>query len=65
MGAETRIVNALKQGWSLGPLKKASSETSRHSLWAMEPDEEGWVVHKVHGGEKDWVNKLLDEAGVL
>ena len=63
-GAALRVLAALLRGWAFQYFKKAAAKTSRHSVYAQEPDEEGWVCHKAPGDDPDWVNALLDEAGV-
>jgi len=59
-----RLVNAMCQGWSFGPIKRADSPTSRHCLWAKEPNSDEWQAHKIPGNVGRWLDALLDEAGV-
>ena len=68
--AGKRILQAMKDGWLFGMFEKADDETSRHSFWASDskdrpPDNELYYrCHKVDGAEEDWINALLDEAGI-
>ena len=71
--AGKRIINALQNGWVFGSLHKTPQKTSRHSLVASDPNDpecrspDGGIRyrgHKVDGREEDWLNSLLDEAGV-
>ena len=62
---KARIVSAIASGWGFQGARMSYAETSRHALWVHNPDEEGWVCHKVSGSEKKWFKALLDEAEVL
>jgi len=61
-----RIIKALRDGWSFGPIKKSPRKTSRHSMWVGRPSEgDNWHCVKVDGSIKnDWIKALLDSEGV-
>jgi len=61
-----RIVKALNSGWGFSDLFFNDNSVQRHSLWARRPGQEGWQCHKVNAdiGKDDYVDALLDEAGV-
>ena len=58
-----RTWRAIQLDWNFSFFKKATSKTSRHSVWVRPPGR-NWHVEKVSGEERDWVNALLDEASV-
>ena len=59
-----RIWRAIQNDWSFRFPKKSPVPHSRHSIWVSKPDSDLWYAEKVDGTEEDWINALLDEAGV-
>ena len=66
MTTESRIINALKLGWGFSNLHFNPIMSQRHSLWVRRPGNDGWECNKVVASmsEEDYVEHLLDEAGV-
>jgi len=59
-----RIWRAIQNDWSFRYPKKAPYPETRHSIWVSKPDSDLWYAEKVDGNIDDWVNALLDAAGV-
>ena len=63
---ELRIYRALKEGWSFGDIKyppnfiPGRKNTSRMSIWAKDPKDEGWRCHKSDISISD----ALDQMGL-
>jgi hypothetical protein len=59
-----RIGRAVLDGWGIDGFRRAARKTMRHCVWIREPRKCLWQAVKVDGSVRDWINALLDEAGI-
>lgn len=60
---EERILDAILSGYAIGPVRPPDG-TRRAAISVWKPGEFGFQAHKVEAAGDEWLEQLLDEAGI-